>query len=43
MSKKEFKRLPFTVLPCNYRVEITPDLTAFTFKGQLEITVKVST
>ena len=38
---KQFERLPSDVLPVNYKVEIQPDLNAFTFKGKLEITAKV--
>ena len=39
---KQFERLPSDVLPINYKIEIQPDLNAFTFKGKLEITTKVS-
>ena len=38
---KQFERLPSDVLPVNCKVEIQPDLNAFTFKGKLEITAKV--
>ena len=40
-TEKQFERLPSDVLPVNYKVEIQPDLNAFTFKGKLEITAKV--
>jgi hypothetical protein len=38
---KQFERLPSDILPVNYKMEIQPDLNAFTFKGKLEITAKV--
>ncbi|MGI9608334.1 MAG: M1 family metallopeptidase [Acidimicrobiales bacterium] len=34
-------RLPRTILPSNYRVELTPDLDAFTFGGTVRITAEV--
>ena len=40
-EKKPFERLPTDVVPVNYKVELRPDLAAFTFQGKLEITVKV--
>lgn len=40
-AEKPFKRLPVDVLPCNYRLELKPDLTAFTFEGVLKITTEV--
>jgi len=40
-EKKPFERLPTKVVPKNYKLELTPDLTAFTFKGKLEITAEV--
>ena len=40
-AEKPFKRLPVDVLPRNYRLELKPDLTAFTFQGSLEITAEV--
>ena len=40
-AEKPFKRLPVDVLPRNYRLELKPDLTAFTFQGTLEITTEV--
>lgn len=41
MEKKPFERLPLDVVPINYKLELKPDLNAFTFQGKLEITVKV--
>ena len=41
-EKKPFERLPTDVLPRNYKLELKPDLQAFTFAGRLEITVHVS-
>ena len=41
-EKKPFQRLPTDVVPRNYKLELTPDLKAFTFKGKLEITAEVS-
>ena len=41
-EKKPFERLPTDVVPVNYKVELRPDLKAFTFQGQLEITAKVA-
>lgn len=38
---KAFERLPADVVPRNYKLELTPDLKAFTFKGHLEITAQV--
>lgn len=40
-EKKPFQRLPVDVVPINYKVELKPDLQAFTFQGKLEITIKV--
>ena len=40
-AKKPFERLPVDVVPINYKVELKPDLEAFTFEGELEVTVKV--
>ena len=40
-EKKPFERLPTDVVPVNYKVELRPDLAAFTFQGKLEITAKV--
>ncbi len=40
-EKKPFERLPTKVVPRNYKLELTPDLKAFTFDGKLEITVEV--
>lgn len=41
-EKKPFQRLPVDVIPINYKVELKPDLQAFTFQGKLEITVQVN-
>jgi hypothetical protein len=41
MSKKEFKRLPPSVVPVNYALELTPNLTEFVFKGRVVIEVNV--
>jgi hypothetical protein len=41
-DKKPFERLPTNVVPRNYKVELTPDLKAFTFKGVLDVTAEVS-
>lgn len=41
-KKKPFERLPTNVVPRNYKIELTPDLKAFTFKGKLEVTADVS-
>ena len=40
-EKKPFERLPTNVVPQNYKVELTPDLKAFTFKGKLQVTCQV--
>lgn len=40
-EKKAFERLPTNVIPRNYKVELTPDLNAFTFSGKLEVEVEV--
>ena len=40
-EKKPFERLPTDVVPVNYKVELRPDLKAWTFQGKLEITTKV--
>ena len=40
-EKKPFERLPTDVVPVNYKVELRPDLKAWTFQGKLEITAKV--
>lgn len=37
----EFKRLPSNVLPVNYALEFTPNLTEFTFSGRAVIDVNV--
>ena len=41
-SDKPFERLPVDVLPRNYRLQLKPDLNAFTFQGSLDITVEVA-
>lgn len=41
-EKKPFERLPTDVVPANYKVELQPDLKAFTFQGKLDITAKVA-
>lgn len=41
-DKEAFQRLPTDVVPRNYNVELTPDLTKFTFLGRLDITAEVS-
>ena len=40
-EKKPFQRLPTDVVPVNYKLELRPDLKAFTFQGKLDITAKV--
>ena len=40
-EKKPFERLPTDVVPSNYKVELKPDLKAFTFEGKLEVTAEV--
>ena len=40
-EKKPFERLPVDVVPLNYKLELNPDLKAFTFQGKLETTVQV--
>ena len=42
-QKKEFQRLPGTVIPSNYALKLKPDLNAFTFEGSEEISVEVCT
>ena len=37
MEKKAFQRLPTDVVPKNYKLELTPDLKAFSFEGKLEV------
>ena len=36
-----FQRLPNDVIPINYKLELRPDLEAFSFQGKLDITAKV--
>ena len=40
-KKVPFERLPTNVVPRNYRVELTPDLKALTFRGRLDVTAEV--
>lgn len=40
-TKKEFERLPKTVVPVNYKLKLQPDLQQFTFEGTVEIKVEV--
>lgn len=40
-SKTEFQRLPLNVLPTNYAVTLRPDLTNFTFDGQVVVDVDI--
>ena len=40
-EKKAFERLPTNVIPRNYKVELAPDLKAFTFSGKLEVELEV--
>ena len=40
-EKKPFERLPSDVVPVNYKLELRPDLAAFTFQGKLDLTAKV--
>ena len=41
MEKQAFQRLPNDVIPINYKLELRPDLEAFSFQGKLDITAKV--
>ena len=41
-ERKPFERLPKDVLPSNYALRLTPNLTNFTFEGIADITVQVS-
>ena len=41
-EKRPYEHLPTDVYPVNYKLELQPDLSTFTFEGRLEITVKVS-
>ena len=38
----EFERLPKTVIPLNYDLELEPDLKNFTFKGRAIIDIEVN-
>jgi len=40
-DKKPFSRLPKDVIPKNYAIRLTPDLSKLTFEGQQAITVQV--
>ena len=40
-AKKPFQRLPINVLPVNYDVKLTPDLSKFSFDGSVNIDVHV--
>jgi hypothetical protein len=40
-TKTEFSRLPLNVLPVNYAVTLKPNLTNFTFDGEITIDVEV--
>lgn len=42
MAKQcEFQRLPSTVVPKHYNLELRPDLTGFTFTGNVSIKIQV--
>jgi len=41
-AKKEFQRLPKTIVPSNYNVTLTPNLQDFTFAGNETISIEVS-
>ena len=44
MSKTcKFQRLPKSVTPINYDIELEPDLKEFTFKGRLIVDIQVNT
>ena len=42
VEKQPFQRLPNDVVPINYKLKLHPDLKVFTFKGELDITAKVT-
>jgi hypothetical protein len=41
MSTTQFTRLPSNVLPVNYNLELTPNISNFTFQGRVVIDVNV--
>ena len=41
-EKKEFQRLPNSVVPINYKLKLQPNLEKWTFEGSEEIKVKVN-
>ena len=42
MSSTQFTRLPHSVIPVNYALELQPDMKTFTFKGRSVVDVNVS-
>lgn len=42
MAKHEFQRLPESVIPKHYNLELKPDLIGFTFNGKTSIKIQVS-
>jgi hypothetical protein len=40
--KPEFERLPKSVTPSHYDLQLTPDLAKFTFAGSSKTSIKVS-
>ncbi len=41
-AKKNFERLPKTVLPSHYDIWLKPNLTEFTFQGKLTVHLQVT-
>ena len=41
-EKNSFQRLLSDVVPKNYKLELTPNLKTFTFKGELEVIAQVT-
>lgn len=41
--KPDFERLPKTVSPSHYELQLKPDLVKFSFEGSLKTSIKVST